>query len=76
MVDAIFTTLQTITTSVIAWFISLFDGVTSVFYTAPVGETPGALTMIGTLSLIGVAVGAFYFVLRWLLGLIRVRTQG
>lgn len=76
MVSAIFNTLTEITTSVITWFTSLFNGVTEVFYTAGEGGASGQLTLIGMLALIGVGVGAFYFVLRWIMSLIRVRTKG
>jgi hypothetical protein len=76
MITTIFDALGDIVTSVIAWFGDIFNGVAELFYTAGTGGSAGSLTLLGTLSLIGVGVGAFYFVLRWIISLIRVRVKG
>lgn len=53
--------LQAITAvwqEVVTFVTSIFGNITALFYTAPVGDTPGSLTFVGTLAVImaGVAI--------------------
>lgn len=43
---------------VVNFVTSIFGNITNLFYTAPVGDTPGSLTFVGTLAVImaGVAI--------------------
>lgn len=73
IVTQIFSALTTIAGEVITWLSGMFTDVAGVFYTPGVGETPGSLTLLGSLSLIGVGLGAFFFIFRWIRSLIQIR---
>jgi len=58
------------------WLTTMFTSVISLIYTAPVAPaTTGELTTFGQLLFIGTIVGLFFFVLRWLIALIRFRVS-
>ncbi len=70
-VTTMFDVLQDIVTAVGSLIGSVFQSVVDLIYTS--GENGGSLTVVGVLLLIGVAVGLFFFVFRWVRGLIRIR---
>lgn len=53
MITEIFETLGNIINGVISAFVKVFEGISAVFYTPGVGESPGSLTIIGVLALLG-----------------------
>lgn len=73
IITTIFEALQSIVTSVGSLIASVFSSAVELIYTPGVGETGGQLTVVGVLMLISVAVGLFFFVLRWIRGLIKLR---
>lgn len=76
IITLIFDALGEVATSVISWFTAIFSGVAEIFYTPGVEGAPGTLTLFGVLALIGVGVSAFYFILRWILRLIKINPKG
>ena len=70
MIQEIFSTLTEITTEVIDWFTSIFEGVIGLFY------ADSEMTLLGTLALIGLSVGVFYFVLRFIIDMLQFRAKG
>lgn len=66
-ITTMFETLQQIVTAVGSLIGSVFESVVDLIY-----DSEG-LTVVGVLLLIGVAVGLFFFVFRWVRGLIRIR---
>lgn len=73
MIEAIFTALTEIAQNVVNWFGAIFEGTAGLFYKQVEGE--GQLTLLGTLMLISAAVSVFYFVLRWIINLVRMRAR-
>ena len=70
-VTTMFETLQQIVTAVGSLIGNVFESVVDLIYdSSPEG---GGLTVVGVLLLIGVAVGLFFFVFRWVRSLIRIR---
>ena len=69
-VTTMFETLQEIVTAVGSLIGNVFKSVVDLIYDSSEG---GGLTVVGVLLLIGVAVGLFFFVFRWVRGLIRIR---
>ena len=69
-VTTMFDVLQDIVTAVGSLIGSVFDSVVDLIYDS---SPEGGLTVVGVLLLIGVAVGLFFFVFRWVRGLIRIR---
>jgi len=70
-VTTMFETLQEIVTAVGSLIGNVFESVVNLIYNS--SENGGGLTVVGVLLLIGVAVGLFFFVFRWVRGLIRIR---
>ena len=68
MITEIFKQLGDIVKAFVSVVTDLFGSVVSIFYTAGSGDTPGSLTVFGTLSLIalgtGLVIWAFYFIKR------------
>jgi len=75
MVSAIFTELTAIVASFVTMLTSLFTSVAGIFYTPGSGSDPGALTIVGTLTLIGLATGLVIWAFHYVRSLIRVRTK-
>ena len=69
-VTTMFETLQQIVTAVGSLIGNVFESVVNLIYDSSEG---GGLTVVGVLLLIGVAVGLFFFVFRWVRSLIRIR---
>lgn len=76
MLSAIFGFLGEGVDAIGTWLTTMFTSVISLIYTAPVAPaTTGELTTFGQLLFIGTIVGLFFFVLRWLIALIRFRVS-
>lgn len=75
MVSAIFTQLSDIVSSFVTMLTSLFGSVVDIFYTPGTSGAAGSLTLIGTLSLIGLATGLVIWAFNFVRRLIRVRTK-
>lgn len=73
MINAIFQAISDIVTAFVQVLVSLFNGVTSIFYTPGTGNDPGQLTVVGTLMLIALATGLVIWAIYWIRSLIRVR---
>lgn len=61
MVSQLFDNLGDIVTGVADVVVTVFEKIPAVFYTPGVGESPGSLTIIGILALIGVG----FSLVRW-----------
>ena len=70
-ITTMFETLQQIVTAVGSLIGNVFESVVNLIYDSSAEN--GGLTVVGVLLLIGVAVGLFFFVFRWVRGLIRIR---
>lgn len=68
MITQIFTQLSDIVKAFVQVVTDLFGSVVDIFYTAGSGDTPGSLTVVGTLSLVALGCSlvmwAFYFIKR------------
>ena len=67
------TTLPQIAKAVADMFVSIFTSVSTIFYTPAVGDTPGALTFIGVLSLVVLFIGLCMLLVNWVRSLISRR---
>ena len=70
-ITTMFETLQQIVTAVGSLIGNVFESVVNLIYDSSAEN--GGLTVVGVLLLIGVAVGLFFFVFRWVRSLIRIR---
>jgi len=76
VLSAIFGFLSEGVDAIGTWLTTMFTSVISLIYTAPVAPaTTGELTTFGQLLFIGTIVGLFFFVLRWLIALVRFRVS-
>lgn len=75
MVSAIFNEISTIVSSFVTMLTSLFGSVTEIFYTPGTSGGAGSLTVIGTLSLIGLGTGLVIWAFNFVRRLIRVRNK-
>lgn len=73
MIADIFGTLTQSGSAFLTFLTGLLNSVISIFYTAAEGSTPGSLTDIGILTLVGVATSFVFFGLRWITKLIKLR---
>ena len=73
MVNAIFQTLTDIASAFVTLLTNIFTGVVTLIYTAPSGNDPGGLTVLGTLLLISMATGLVMWAFYFIRSLIRVR---
>lgn len=71
-VTTLFEALQEIVVSVGSLIGEVFQSVVDLIYTPGVEGASGSLTIVGILLLIASAVSLFFFVLRWIRGLIRL----
>lgn len=77
MLSAIFGFLGDGVEAIGSWLTSMFSTVISLIYTAPVAPaTTGSLTAFGQLLFIGMIVSLFFFVLRWVVALVKFRISG
>ena len=76
MLSAIFGFLGEGVGAIGTWLTTMFSSVIGLIYTKPVApETVGKLTEFGELLFIGMIVGLFFFVMRWVISLIRFRVS-
>jgi len=76
VLSAIFGFLSEGVDAIGTWLTTMFTSVISLIYTPPVAPaTTGELTTFGQLLFIGTIVGLFFFVLRWLIALVRFRVS-
>lgn len=66
-ISQFFQALTAIASAIVSFMADLFEGVIGLFYD---GTT---ITNVGYILFIGLAFGLFFFVLRWIRGLIRAR---
>lgn len=59
MLTAIFDVFSAVWT----WIVTAIQSVIPVFWTAGTGSDPGSLTILGTLSLIGLAISVFFLIM-------------
>lgn len=77
MLSAIFGFLGEGVDAIGTWLTTMFSTVISLVYTAPVSpETTGSLTTFGQLLFIGMIVSLFFFVLRWIISLVKFKIGG
>ena len=76
MLSAIFGWLGEGVSAIGTWLTTMFSSVIALIYTKPVAPaTVGSLTEFGQLLFIGMIVGLFFFILRWVISLIRFRVS-
>lgn len=77
MLNAIFGFLGEGVGAIGTWLTSMFSSIIALIYIKPVAPaTVGSLTEFGQLLFIGMIVGLFFFILRWVISLIRFRVSG
>lgn len=59
----IITAITSVFTAMASWIVTAITAMIPVFYTAPVGETPGSLTFIGVLAIAGLSVSVFFLIM-------------
>lgn len=75
LINVIFTALGDIMTGAVGVISNAFTGVVSLWYTAPSGSnTTGSLTLLGVLSLIAFVFGIVWLAIRFIGGMIALRT--
>lgn len=71
----VFNALGDIVTGIVNVISNSFSGVVSLWYTAPTGsETTGSLTFLGVFSLIAFVVGLVWLAIKFIGGMISLRT--
>lgn len=73
MVSGIFEALTEIAQAFVSFLTGLFENIVGLIWVAPVDTTPGHLTVLGTLLLIGLATGLVMWAFYFIRSLIRVR---
>ena len=75
ILNVIFTALGEIVTGIVSIISNSFNGVVSLWYTAPSGSnTTGQLTFLGVFSLIAFVVGMVWLAIRFIGGMISLKT--
>ena len=75
ILNVVFTALSTIVTGIVDVISDSFTGVVSLWYTAPSGsETTGSLTFLGVFSLITFVVGMVWLAIKFIGGMISLKT--
>lgn len=75
ILNTVFTALGSIINGVIGIVSDSFTGVVSLWYTAPTGnETTGSLTFLGVFSLIAFAFGLLWLAIKFIGGMISLKT--
>lgn len=75
ILDRVFDALGRIVTGVVSVISNSFNGVVSLWYTAPTGnETTGSLTFLGVFSLIAFVVGLVWLAIRFIGGMISLKS--
>lgn len=73
-ITTLFEALKQIVASVGSLIGDVFKSVVDLIYTEGADGSGGSLTIVGILLLIATAVSLFFFVLRWIRGLIKLRS--
>lgn len=77
MLSAIFGFLGEGVSAIGEWLTTMFTSVIALIYAAPVSpSTTGSLTAFGQLLFIGMIVSLFFFVLRWVIALVKFKIGG
>lgn len=75
ILTVVFNALGDIVTGIVNVISNSFSGVVSLWYTAPTGtETTGSLTFLGVFSLIAFVVGLVWLAIKFIGGMISLRT--
>lgn len=75
IINVVFTAIGDIMTGFVGIVSSAFNGVVSLWYTAPSGtETTGSLTLLGVLSLIAFVAGIVWFAISFIGKMISLKT--
>lgn len=75
ILTVVFNALGSIVTGIVDVISSSFTGVVSLWYTAPSGsETTGSLTFLGVFSLIAFVVGMVWLAIKFIGGMISLKT--
>lgn len=75
ILNVVFNALGQIVTGIVDVISDSFTGVVSLWYTAPSGsETTGSLTFLGVFSLIAFVVGMVWLAIRFIGGMISLKT--
>lgn len=75
ILNVVFNALGSIVTGITGLIGDAFSGVVSLWYTAPSGtETTGSLTFLGVFSLIAFVVGVVWLAIRFIGGMISLKT--
>lgn len=75
ILNVVFNALGSIVTGITGVIGDAFTGVVSLWYTAPSGtETTGSLTFLGVFSLIAFVVGLVWLAIRFIGGMISLKT--
>lgn len=69
----IWSSLSEIATAVADTIVTVFNKVSSIFWTPAVGETAGQITFVGYLAIAGLAITIITFAIRWIMRLINRR---
>ena len=59
----VLTAILSIFTEIGEWFVTSFNMVVPIFWTAPVGETAGSLTFMGVLAVAGLAISVVFLLI-------------
>lgn len=73
MVSEIFTTLTEAGSSFVAFLQSLLTAIMNIFGSTDATSGSYSLNPVGILTIVGVAIGFVYFVIRWVTRLIKLR---
>lgn len=75
ILNVVFTALGEIVTGIVSIISNSFNGVVSLWYTAPTGtNTTGSLTFLGVFSLIAFVVSMVWLAIRFIGGMISLKT--
>lgn len=74
IINVVFTAIGSIMTGFVGIVSNAFNGVVSLWYTAPTGEGTGSLTLLGVLSLIAFVAGIVWFAISFIGKMISLKT--
>lgn len=74
IINVVFQAVSSILTGFVGVVTSAFNGVVGLWYTAPVGEGTGSLTLLGALSLIAFVAGIVWFAISFIGKMISLKT--
>ena len=58
------TAITDVFTAMGTWLVSFINSIIPLFWTAGTADTPGSLTFLGVLAIIGLAISVFFLVMR------------